>query len=104
MKRQVKRLIKSAFLLLIRFVRVIFSYSTLKRWITFKTKLHTFWISSEFKSIGEAAIINYPINLHGGKYITVGKRVMIGKRTTLNAWDAYRKDTFSPEILIGDYT
>jgi acetyltransferase-like isoleucine patch superfamily enzyme len=69
-----------------------------------KLKLHTFWISKEFKRISENASISYPIELRGGKYITIGDHTILGKRGVLTAWDSYKENRFYPEIKIGDNT
>jgi len=46
--------------------------------------------------------INKPINLQGGKYISIGNNTGIGSYTILTAWDNYMNDKFSPEISIGN--
>ena len=83
---------------------LIFPYNSLIRYRNILTKLHTLWISVEFKSIGENSSICYPIVLKGGKYITIGNQTGLGKRGTLTAWDSYTCDSFIPEISIGNNT
>lgn len=81
----------------------IFSYRIYEKLRLIKRKLFSAWISTEFKQMG------YPINwcppvrlLRGGKYISIGNRVSIGKNVTLTAWDSYQDQRFNPEIKIGD--
>jgi acetyltransferase-like isoleucine patch superfamily enzyme len=104
MKKGIKKILNIVLMYLCRTTAVLFSYSMANRLKKFKAKLHTFWIRTEFKTIGEFSVINYPIDLRGGKYISIGSRVGIGKRGALTAWDQYRGDVFIPEIIIGNNT
>lgn len=81
----------------------LFRYRYFNGFRLLKRRLFSAWISSEFKHIG------YPINwyppirfLCGGKYISIGNGVSIGKNVTLTAWDSYQDQRFKPEIIIGD--
>lgn len=81
----------------------LFSYRNYERFQLLKCKLYAAWLSAEFKHIG------YPINwypsvraLRGGRYISIGNKVSIGKNVTLTAWDRYQSQKFNPEITIGD--
>lgn len=69
-----------------------------------RTRLYTYWISSQFKTIGESSAIGYPLTLLGGKYISLGRHVVIGSFGLLTAWDSYRSDSFCPGISIGNNT
>lgn len=100
----VKKILKSALWFSCRAFAAIFSYSSLSKWILFRVKLYTYWISGEFKSIGEFVLIYYPINLLGGKYISLGNRVVIGRNAVLTAWDKYNENVYSPLITIGNDT
>lgn len=65
-------------------------------------KFYTHWLSTELKSIGEKSILNSPIDLGGGRYISIGNNSGICSNTILSAWDTYLEDHFNPEISIGD--
>ncbi|MDB4904558.1 MAG: putative acetyl transferase [Mucilaginibacter sp.] len=104
MKPIIKKALISVVWFISRLLAVLFPYRFLKRWIAFKVKCHTFWISKEFKAVGELVSIQYPINLLGGKYISLGNRVFIGKGGVLTAWDQYKEDVFYPLISIGNNT
>lgn len=99
-----KKITQSCLNNLCRLVAIIWPYNTLDRFQKIKTKLHTFWIASELKSLGENSSIGYPIVLKGGKYISIGKQSDLGKRGILTAWDNYMGDIFIPEISIGNNT
>lgn len=84
-------------------VSFVFSYRAYERLRLIKRRLFSAWISNEFKRMG------YPVNwyppvrqLRGGKYISIGNRVSIGKNVTLTAWGSYQDQLFNPEIKIGD--
>jgi len=103
-KKEFKRIRKLMLGVFFRIISAVFSYSSRKRWNSFKSKLHTLWISSEFKSIGNFTVINAPIDLRGGNHISIGSGVVIGKRAVITAWEKYKTHGFIPEILIGNNT
>jgi acetyltransferase-like isoleucine patch superfamily enzyme len=80
----------------------IYPYSFYRNTYKLRTKLHSIWISKEFKSFGKNSIVQLHIYLLGGKYITIGNKTWIGTRAALTAWDIYGSDTFHPEIFIGN--
>ncbi len=96
-----KKIILSIVIFSCKLAAIIWSYSASVRYRFFLTKLHTYWISTEFKSLGSCSI-GYPIALKGGKYITIGDKTGLGKRGILAAWDNYMEDVFTPEIIIGN--
>ncbi len=91
---------------LFRLLGFVITYSFIQRVMHIKWNLYTYWISKEFKSVGQYTIIKYPLELRGGKYITIGNHVNIGKQVILTAWDNYKSNStqFKPEIIIGDST
>lgn len=66
--------------------------------------IYSFWVSSFFNSIGKYSRIRPMSFLKGGKYITIGSNVYIGKNSVLTAWDKYQNNESCPEITIGDGT
>lgn len=77
--------------------------------ISFKEKLHgarryihTGYFGKYFKHIGNNSVIDYPFQLIGGEYITIGNGVSIGKRGVITAWK--QLETQKPCIIIGDDT
>ena len=81
-----------------------FLYGSVLKFRKLKILLFTFWIQSYLKSIGRKCRINIDIHLQGGKYISLGNNVSIGKRVDLTAWDNYCDVKFTPEISIGQNT
>lgn len=69
-----------------------------------KQRIYTSWYSKEFNSFGKYSQIGCSLNLLGGKYISIGENVSIGKLATLTAWDKYGNQFFSPSICIGNGT
>ena len=80
----------------------LYSYSLKGQFTAIKNKVYTSWLSREIKVIGISAILVYPIDLVGGKYITIGNGSSIGKRTFLTAWDRRGAQRFTPQISIGN--
>ena len=99
-----KKIILSIIKFFCKLISIIFPYNYVMRYQSFLTTLHTYWISNEFKNIGENSTINYPIVLKGAKYISIGNNTGFGKRGILTAWDAYLNDNFNPIINIGNFT
>lgn len=65
--------------------------------------IYTNWIKREFKYFGNKSHINpYFSYLLGAQYISIGKKCNIGRGVQLTAWDHFREQTFTPEIVLGD--
>ena len=79
-----------------------YSYSLKIKLSVIQNKLYTAWLSREFKSLTKSSTIAYPIDLVGGKYISIGDQCYIGRRTSLTAWDRHGSDEFLPQITIGN--
>jgi acetyltransferase-like isoleucine patch superfamily enzyme len=81
---------------------LFYTYSSSNRLSALHNKLYTAWLSREFKTISKFSTILYPIDLLGGKYISIGDGCAIGKRSVLTAWDKRGSQTFMPQIHIGN--
>ena len=101
---KIKIYIRKTIKLLCWVVSFFYSYSTMRRLRMLKMVLHTYWISSEFKTLGENSLIRYPIVLKGAEYISIGKNTGLGERGILTAWNTYLDNKYSPNITIGDNT
>lgn len=66
--------------------------------------LYSGYVSRNFKFFGHSLIRGKFSSFKGGKYITIGDGVAIGKYVTLTAWDEFQGTKYSPEIIIGDGT
>lgn len=101
MKQKIKFFLHLCLLRFCKGVNLIISLSLIKRIRDFRTLFYSYWLASEFKSVGQFLSIKYPIELTGGKYICLSNRVSVGRRSILSAWDKYGVDCFSPQIVIG---
>jgi acetyltransferase-like isoleucine patch superfamily enzyme len=66
--------------------------------------LYTIWQAQEFKCCGDNLFISSPINIIGGKFISIKNNVSIGKNSVINAWEKYENETYNPLIIIGNNT
>lgn len=62
--------------------------------------LYSVWVAPAFCKMD--GIIKMSLQLHGGKYISIGRGTVIGKGATLEAWDSFNGERYSPAIDIGD--
>ena len=97
-----KKIILSCILLIGKLWSFFYSYSMKIKFNILQNIIYTGWLSREIKIINKYSIIQYPIDLVGGKYISIGYKCTIGKRTVLSAWDKHESDIFKPEIIIGN--
>lgn len=79
-----------------------YPYSSKRRLSVIQNKLYTAWLSREFQKIGKSSTVIFPIDLIGGKYISIGDGAAVGRRTFLTAWDKYGTEKLLPQITIGD--
>lgn len=66
--------------------------------------LYSIWLAQEFKYCGDKLYISSPINIIGGKFISIKNNVSIGKNSVVNAWEKYENETYDPLIIIGNNT
>lgn len=66
-----------------------------------KREFNTGWLKSEFKSFGKKSVVDRPLTLRGGKYISIGKNVLIGRHIVITAWDNTGLEK-KPELIIED--
>lgn len=65
--------------------------------------IYTGWISREFNVIGKDSYILPSFSLLlGAKYISIGNNSQIGRSVQLTAWDNFKGQKFTPEIIIGN--
>lgn len=63
--------------------------------------LYSSWLSFEVKQ-AEKVYFSYPINLIGGRHISIGKTTYFGKFSILSTWEKYADEMFTPELVIGN--
>lgn len=66
----------------------------------------TAWKLRAFRSkprgLRDMGLIHRPCVLVGAAYISVGKKVDIGRYSAITAWDSCNGERFTPEIVLGD--
>lgn len=67
-----------------------------------RREFNTGWLKAEFKSFGNKSVIDRPFTIRGGKFISIGDRVLIGRRVVLTAWDCCSGKKSEPCIIISD--
>lgn len=66
-------------------------------------KVKLYFLKKHFKTVGKNFYMGFPYySICGLKYISIGNDCGIGKYCFLGAFDHYEKDTFNPEIKIGN--
>ena len=74
-----------------------------KALFTLRWRLYNICIRYRFASFGKSSrIYPYPVLLVGERYIQIGNNVIIGQQVQLTAWDGYKNQRFTPEIIFGD--
>lgn len=74
-----------------------------------KLRVYSGYVSKKFASFGSHTNIDLGATIIGGRYITIGDNVHLGKNCVLSAWDSHGEQIFNPEIIIsnkvqiGDY-
>jgi acetyltransferase-like isoleucine patch superfamily enzyme len=102
MKKSIKILIEIILLFIANLLRLLYPFSFYLKIKYFKSKIFTYWHSPAFKNFGTESVLNYPIDLVGRKYISIGSKTFIGKRGSLTAWDNENGESFVPQINIGN--
>lgn len=95
-----KRAIKKFILLLSR----VFYNRPLR---SFFGKMHSLFrwnaTSKLLKRVGEGSFVQGAVQLHGGEYIEIGDGFSAGIDLTLQAWDSFAGQSFTPRIRIGNH-
>lgn len=65
-------------------------------------QIYTIWKSNEFGKSSVNTYIQYPLYLHGGEYISIGRNFNCGLRLRLEAYSKHQNNEFTPKILIGE--
>ena len=85
--------------LFIYLFHLIYNYRTSLYFRRKFNSVYSVWLSFDIKHAKKVRFA-YPINLIGGKHITIGENTSFGKFCILSAWDKYADETFSPELKI----
>lgn len=88
-----------------RFCSLVFCHYISKTLNIAGNYLYTGYYMSLFKSFGSGSIIKRPFSYTRGlEYVMIGNKSSIGAHVELTAWDTYKGQKFTPEIIIGDGT
>ena len=68
----------------------------------FFRSVYSQWKRYELAKSHMDIIISYPIELHGGKNISCGKRVFFGPNGDLATWESFHGIKYTPKITFGD--
>ena len=78
-------------------------YRIRDKWAALIDHAHTSMIKRNFKSVGAHTVLCYPFSrLCGEDRIAIGANTYIEPDVELTAWTAYKSQTFTPEITIGN--
>jgi len=81
---------------------IVFSPKIINILIIYLNQLYTMWKINEFKKVGSNAYFNFPMYLHGGKYISLGSKFSSSVRLRIEAYDEHLGYKFFPKIIIGN--
>jgi acetyltransferase-like isoleucine patch superfamily enzyme len=59
-------------------------------------------VSAQVAHLGDNNVINGPLEIIGGKYISIGNNVAIGKNGVISAWDNYMNVKYTPRLTLGN--
>jgi len=96
-----KQILKNIVRYIVYIFYVIFHPKLFNRLKLLRNQFYSIWKSSEFKESGNL-YVQYPLYLHGGKYIKIGNNIGFDQRLRLEAFDEFLDDKFTPEIIIGN--
>jgi len=80
----------------------IYPFKAYMALIAIKHYLYSGYVNRQFKRAGESLYIQAPLNLIGGKYITIGANFNAFARLRLEAYDRHLTNSYTPELIIGD--
>lgn len=77
----------------------------IEKWMNLKNRVMWDAYQSTLKECGKNALVQWPFQIHGGKYISIGDNFIAASHLTIHAFDQYRdtKEKYSPSIKIGNY-
>jgi acetyltransferase-like isoleucine patch superfamily enzyme len=97
-----KSFIKQTIIFIFRSLSVLWPPSLVKKCKFRLDQFYTYWLSREFKSIGENPHIARPVYLMGGQYISIGKEFASLPGLRIECWDKYIDNKYTPDLSIGD--
>ena len=80
----------------------IYNPTVLKFCRELSNKLHWHAYARCLGALGDGSYVGAELQIRGMEYIHIGHRFAAGKGLTLQAWDNYAGEAFSPHLAIGD--
>ena len=96
-----KKVVRKLFKIVVKLFYFIFHPIFFKKINIRFNQIYSMWKANEFEQSSNIYIC-YPLYLHGGKYIKVGKNVGFDQRLRLDAFDEFLGEKYFPKIIIGD--
>lgn len=81
---------------------LLFPYSLMTKFLGVKSLFMGAWLRRSFNICGENMIIRSGFFLQGGKFISVGNNVFVGKDVEITAIDRFGNTIYKPQIVIGN--
>lgn len=90
--------------IIFRILKMFFKPSIIEKWMNLKNRVMWDAYQSTLKECGKNAVVQWPFQIHGGKYISIGDNFVAASHLTIHAFDRYRdtKEEYSPSIKIGN--
>ncbi|MFZ0596872.1 MAG: acyltransferase [Flavobacterium sp.] len=96
------KVLKKITIIVLRFIYNIVCFFSALRIRLRMNQIYSIWKSNSLKVSGENLFFEYPIYLHGGKYIEIGDCFNSSLRFRLEAYDEHLGYQFTPKIIIGN--
>lgn len=76
----------------------------IEKWMNLKNRIMWNAYQPTLKKCGKNVAVQWPFQIHGGQYISIGDNFIAAKHLTLMAFDSYRKTNkqYRPSIEIGN--
>ncbi len=81
---------------------IFYNRPLIQRWHMLHNRLVWHALSKSIGQLGEDTYVGRHLQLRGGQYMTIGDRFNAGNDLTIQAWDSYAGQTFSPRLTIGN--
>lgn len=98
----IKKIIRSILHSTITSISLFFSLNNIYTFRKYKNIFYSSLLKREFKDVGENFSIEYPFNIIGPLYISIGNNFSSFSGLILEAHEQHLNNHYSPEIKIGD--
>lgn len=76
----------------------------IEKWMNLKNRIMWNAYQPTLKKCGKNVAVQWPFQIHGGKYISIGDNFVAASHLTIHAFDSYRETDkiYNPSIAIGN--